>query len=415
MTEIIKTMSVFDNIVNRFNDLKDVINLQDEDLKYLLEPKLVSHTEIEVDGQKFPAWRIISNRALGPGKGGVRFHPDVSEDEVKSLAFWMSLKNSLLDLPYGGAKGGVKFNPKEHDAKFLEKVSRKYIDAFYKVLGQDKDIPAPDVYTNPQTMSWMLDQYEKNVGHHEPGMITGKPVELGGIALRSDSTAKGAYLVTLEMVRTLGLKEKGLTVAIQGFGNAGLNVAKMLYADGFRVIAANDSRGGVYNEEGIDVNELIKFKEEFGVVSAFSNYKAISNDELLELDVDILILSALENQITEKNADKIKAKQIVEIANGPINYEADKILFGKGITVVPDILANAGGVLVSYFEWSQNRTGNILDQNYLAGLLNERMIKSWHNVYNKHLELDKKIDLRKSAYIIALERIIKAEKLRGNL
>lgn len=408
-------MSVFDNVVKRFEDLKEIINLKDEDLKYLLEPKLVSHTELEVDGQKFPAWRIISNRALGPGKGGIRFHPEVSEDEVKSLAFWMSLKNSLLDLPYGGAKGGVKFNPKEHDTKFLEKVSRKYIDAFYKVLGQDKDVPAPDVYTNPQTMSWMLDQYEKNVGHHEPGMITGKPVELGGIALRSDSTAKGAYLVTLEMVKTLGLKEKGLTVAIQGFGNAGLNVAKMLYADGFKIVAANDSRGGVHNEEGIDINELIKFKEEFGVVSAFSNYKAISNDELLELDVDILILSALENQITSKNADKIKAKQIIEIANGPIDYEADKVLFNKGIIVVPDILANAGGVLVSYFEWSQNRTGNILDQNYLAGLLNERMIKSWHNVYNKHLELDKKIDLRKAAYIIALERIIKAEKLRGNL
>lgn len=408
-------MSVFDNVIKRFEDLKEVINLKDEDLKYLLEPKLVSYTELEVDGKKLPAWRIISNRALGPGKGGIRFHPEVSEDEVKSLAFWMSLKNSLLDLPYGGAKGGVKFNPKEHDPKFLEKVSRKYIDAFYKVLGQDKDIPVPDVYTNPQTMSWMLDQYEKNVGHHEPGMITGKPVELGGIALRSDSTAKGAYLVILEMVKTLGLKEKGLTVAIQGFGNAGLNVAKMLYADGFKIVAANDSRGGVHNEEGIDINELIKFKEEFGVVSAFSDYKAISNDELLELDVDILILSALENQITEKNADKIKAKQIIEIANGPIDYEADKVLFAKGITVVPDILANAGGVLVSYFEWSQNRTGNILDQNYLAGLLNERMIKSWHNVYNKHLELDKKIDLRKAAYIIALERIIKAEKLRGNL
>lgn len=408
-------MSVFDNVIKRFEDLKEVINLKDEDLKYLLEPKLVSHAELEVDGQKFPAWRIISNRALGPGKGGIRFHPEVSEDEVKSLAFWMSLKNSLLDLPYGGAKGGVKFNPKEHDTKFLEKVSRKYIDSFYKILGQDKDIPAPDVYTNPQTMSWMLDQYEKNIGHHEPGMITGKPVELGGIALRSDSTAKGAYLVILEMVKTLGLPEKGLTVAVQGFGNAGLNVAKMLYADGFKIVAANDSRGGVHNEEGIDINELIKFKEEFGVVSAFSDYKAISNDELLELDVDILILSALENQITENNADKIKAKQVVEIANGPISYEADKVLFDKGITVVPDILANAGGVLVSYFEWSQNRTGNILDQNYLAGLLNERMIKSWHNVYNKHLELDKKIDLRKAAYIIALERIIKAEKLRGNL
>ncbi|PKM91617.1 glutamate dehydrogenase [Candidatus Falkowbacteria bacterium HGW-Falkowbacteria-1] len=408
-------MSVFDNVVKRFSDLKEVINLKDDDLKYLLEPKLVSQTELDVDGEKFSAWRIVSNRALGPGKGGIRFHPDVCEDEVKSLAFWMSLKNSLLGLPYGGAKGGIKFNPKERDAKFLEKISRKYIDAFYNVLGQDKDIPAPDVYTNPQTMAWMLDQYEKNVGHHEPGMITGKPIELGGIALRGDSTAKGAYLVILEMVKTLGLKDKELTVAVQGFGNAGLNIAKMLFADNFKIVAVNDSKGGVYNQEGIDINELIKFKEEYGLVSSFAEYQAVSNDELLEMDVDILILSALENQITTKNADKIKAKHIVEIANGPVDYDADKILFSKGITVVPDILANAGGVLVSYFEWSQNRTGNILDENYLAGLLNERMIKSWYNVYNKYLDLDKKVDLRKAAYIIALERIIKAEKLRGNL
>ena len=408
-------MSVFDNVIKRFEDLKEIINLKDEDLKYLLEPKLVSDAELEVDGHKFPAWRIISNKALGPGKGGIRFHPEVSEDEVKSLAFWMSLKNSLLGLPYGGAKGGVKFNPKEHDTKFIEKVARKYIDAFYKVLGQDKDIPAPDVYTNPQTMAWMLDQYEKNVGHHEPGMITGKPVELGGMALRSDSTAKGAYLVLLEAIKTLNLKAENLTVAIQGFGNAGLNVAKMLYADNFQITAVNDSKGGIYNNNGIDINELIKFKQEFGLVSAFSDNQAISNDELLEADVDVLILGALENQITEKNADKTKAKYILEIANGPVTYEADKVLFGKGTVVIPDILANAGGVLVSYFEWSQNRTGNILDENYLTGLLSEKMIKSWHNVYNKYLELDKKVDLRGSAYIIALEKIIKAEKLRGNL
>lgn len=408
-------MSVFENIVKRFTDLKELVNLSDEELKKILEPNQISYNELEVDGKKFPAWRIVSNRALGPGKGGIRFHPEVSEDEVKSLSFWMSLKNSLLELPYGGAKGGVKFNPKGQDEKFLEKVSRAYIDSFYKVLGENKDVPAPDVYTNPQVMSWMLDQYEKNIGEHQPAMITGKPVELGGIALRSDSTAKGAYLIIDEIVKTLDLNKKNLTVAIQGFGNAGLNVAKMLYAENFKIVAVNDSQGGIYNSAGIDINELIKFKEEYGVVSAYSKNKAVSNKELLELDVDILILSALENQITEDNASNIKAKHIVEIANGPVNYNADKVLFNKGIMVWPDILVNSGGVVVSYFEWSQNKTGNILDENYLAKLLNAKMIRAFNNVYNQYLSLDKKVDLRSSAYILALNRIVKAERLRGNL
>ena len=408
-------MSVFENIVKRFTDLKELVNLSDEELKKILEPNQISYNELEVDGKKFPAWRIVSNRALGPGKGGIRFHPEVSEDEVKSLSFWMSLKNSLLELPYGGAKGGVKFNPKGQDEKFLEKVSRAYIDSFYKVLGENKDVPAPDVYTNPQVMSWMLDQYEKNIGEHQPAMITGKPVELGGIALRSDSTAKGAYLIIDEIVKTLDLNKKNLTVAIQGFGNAGLNVAKMLYAENFKIVAVNDSQGGIYNSAGIDINELIKFKEEYGVVSAYSKNKAVSNKELLELDVDILILSALENQITEDNASNIKAKHIVEIANGPVNYNADKVLFNKGIMVWPDILVNSGGVVVSYFEWSQNKTGNILDENYLAELLNTKMIRAFNNVYNQYLKLDKKVDLRSSAYILALNRIVKAERLRGNL
>lgn len=408
-------MSVFENIVKRFTDLKELVNLSDEELKKILEPNQISYNELEVDGKKFPAWRIVSNRALGPGKGGIRFHPEVSEDEVKSLSFWMSLKNSLLELPYGGAKGGVKFNPKGQDEKFLEKVSRAYIDSFYKVLGENKDVPAPDVYTNPQVMSWMLDQYEKNIGEHQPAMITGKPVELGGIALRSDSTAKGAYLIIDEIVKTLDLNKRKLTIAIQGFGNAGLNVAKMLYAENFKIVAVNDSQGGIYNSAGIDINELIKFKEEYGVVSAYSKNKAVSNKELLELDVDILILSALENQITEDNASNIKAKHIVEIANGPVNYNADKVLFNKGIMVWPDILVNSGGVVVSYFEWSQNKTGNILDENYLAKLLNAKMIRAFNNVYNQYLSLDKKVDLRSSAYILALNRIVKAERLRGNL
>jgi glutamate dehydrogenase/leucine dehydrogenase len=408
-------MSVYQNIINRLNDLKGLMKLKEEEIKYILEPQQVSFANLKVDGQEIPAWRIISNRALGPGKGGVRFYPTVSEDETKSLAFWMSLKNSLLDLPYGGAKGGVQFNPKEHDEIFLEKVSRAYVDAFYKNLGQDKDIPAPDVYTNAQTMAWMLDQYEKNIGEHQPGMITGKPVELGGIALRSDATAKGAYFVILEMLKTLDVDKKDLKVAIQGFGNASSNIAKMLYADDFKIIAVNDSQGGVYNDRGMDINELIKFKEEYGVVSAFSEFKSISNEDLLSLDVDILILGALENQVTKENAKNIKAKYIIEIANGPTSYEADKILFEKGIVVVPDILANSGGVLVSYFEWSQNRTGGIMEEDYLLGLFKKKMVKSWHNVYNKYLEFDKKIDLRTSAYILALDKIIKAEKLRGRI
>ncbi|MDD3711149.1 MAG: Glu/Leu/Phe/Val dehydrogenase [Patescibacteria group bacterium] len=408
-------MSVFQNIVSRLSDLKGLMKLKEDEIKYLLEPQKISSATLKVDGKKFPAWRIISNQALGPGKGGVRFHPGVCEDEVKSLAFWMSLKNSLLGLPYGGAKGGVQFNPKEHDEIFLEKVSRAYIDSFYKVLGQDKDIPAPDVYTNSQTMAWMLDQYEKNIGEHQAGMITGKPVELGGITLRSDATAKGAYFVISELTKTLGIEDKELTVAIQGFGNAGLNIAKMMYDGNFKIVAVNDSKGGIYNQAGINITELVKFKEEYGVVSAFSDHQAISNDELLESEVDILILGALENQITKENAEKIKAKYIVEIANGPTSYEADKILFEKGIIVVPDILANAGGVLVSYFEWSQNRTGNILDEEYLVKLFKNKMVQSFHNVYNKYLDFDKKIDLRTSAYIIALDKIIKAEKLRGRM
>ncbi|MFA5644107.1 MAG: Glu/Leu/Phe/Val dehydrogenase [Patescibacteria group bacterium] len=408
-------MSVFQNIVHRFDDLKSLMKLKDEEIKYLLEPQKVSSANLKIDGQEFPAWRIISNQALGPGKGGIRFHPGVNEDEVKSLSFWMSLKNSLLELPYGGAKGGVQFNPKDHDEAFLEKVSRAYIDAFYQVLGQDKDIPAPDVYTNSQIMSWMLDQYEKNIGEHQPGMITGKPVELGGIALRSDATAKGAYFVIKELIKTLEIENKKLTVAIQGFGNAGLNIAKMMYEGDFEIVAVNDSKGGIYNQAGINITELIKFKEEYGVVSAFSDYQAISNDELLEAEVDILILGALENQITQENAKNIKAKYIIEIANGPVSYEADKVLFEKGIIVVPDILANSGGVLVSYFEWSQNRTGNILDEDYLIKLFKDKMVQAFHNVYNKYLEFDKKIDLRTSAYILALSRIIKAEKLRGRI
>jgi len=378
-----------------------------------LEPAQINYKELDINGKKYPAWRIVYNRALGPGKGGIRFHPDVNEDEVKSLAFWMTLKDSLADVPYGGAKGGIKFDPKKADAAELEEVSRKYIDAFWEDLGQDKDIPAPDVYTNSQIMAWMLDEFEKKVGHHEPGMITGKPIELGGIKLRVDATAQGGYLVTKEMIEQFLLGKKGLTIAIQGFGNAGLYMAKKLYKDGLKIVAVSDSQGGIYDKNGLDINVLADLKNRGQSVNDYSVGSKITNAELLALPVDILILAALENQIIADNAEEIQTNYIVEIANGPISYDADKILSGKKKIIVPDILANSGGVIVSYFEWAQNRTGQILDEEYLRGLLDKKMKSNWQKVYTKYKEKSGAITLRQAAYTIAVNRIILAGKLRG--
>ncbi len=378
-----------------------------------MEPAQINYKELDINGKKYPAWRIVYNRALGPGKGGIRFHPDVNEDEVKSLAFWMTLKDSLADVPYGGAKGGIKFDPKKADAAELEEVSRKYIDAFWEDLGQDKDIPAPDVYTNSQIMAWMLDEFEKKVGHHEPGMITGKPIELGGIKLRVDATAQGGYLVTKEMIEQFLLGKKGLTIAIQGFGNAGLYMAKKLYKDGLKIVAVSDSQGGIYDKNGLDINVLADLKNRGQSVNDYSVGSKITNAELLALPVDILILAALENQIIADNAEEIQTNYIVEIANGPISYDADKILSGKKKIIVPDILANSGGVIVSYFEWAQNRTGQILDEEYLRGLLDKKMKSNWQKVYTKYKEKSGAITLRQAAYTIAVNRIILAGKLRG--
>ena len=375
-----------------------------------------SEAKLKVGEEEIPAWRIVFNDALGPGKGGIRFHPNVCEDEVKSLAFWMTIKDSLAGLPYGGAKGGVKFNPKETNQEKQEEISRQFIDSFYEFLGQDIDIPAPDVYTNSQIMAWMLDEYEKKVGHHEPGMITGKPLELQGCSLRGTATAKGGFIIVEQLIKDLIKKEKqDLSFAIQGFGNAGQNLAKMLNKAGAKVVAVSDSKGGVYNEQGLDIEALAKSKAENGDVGTGFNGKKITNQELLTLSVDVLVLAALENQITKENAHQIQAQYIVEIANGPITYQADKILFEKGIKVVPDVLANAGGVIVSYFEWAQNRTGNILDKDYLANLLEAKMISSWQKVLKLSQDKQGEIDFRTAAYILAIRKILEAERLRGNL
>lgn len=407
-------MSIVQDNLERLRIVASLDGISDRDLSLLSEPALVSKTDLDVNGNKYPAWRILYSRDLGPGKGGIRFHQDVSEDEVQSLAFWMALKNSLADIPYGGAKGGVKFDPKKADKAELEAVSRAYARAFQPVLGQDKDVPAPDVYTNSQTMAWILDEYEKIVGHHEPGMITGKPVELGGIKLRSDSTAQGGYFIAQEMVKEFlpNKATKDIKVAVQGFGNAGLFMAEKLFADGFKIVATSDSRGGIFKESGLDIKALSDFKAEANSVGDFKDGQVISNEELLELDVDILVLAALENQITAVNADKIKAKHIIELANGPVDLAADKILDAAGKVIVPDILANSGGVIVSYFEWAQNRTGQILDEEYLKSLLEKKMRSNWERMLFLYKEKSG-ISLRQAAYILAVRRILAAKHWRG--
>jgi len=406
---------IFSNISKKLTEIKKIENLSDKELKLLSTPKKVNHSLLRIGRKKIPAWRIVFNDSLGPGKGGIRFHPNVSEDEVKSLAFWMSIKNSLADLPYGGAKGGVKFNPKSVSNKQLQEISRKFVSAFYKNLGQDKDIPAPDVYTNSQVMAWMLDEYEKRVGHHEPAMITGKPLELQGCSLRNEATARGGFIIIKELVKEFKLNKKDIKIAVQGFGNAGLYISQMLAKGGFKVVAVSDSKSGIYSEKGLNIKEAIKIKQNENSVAGYKKAKLISNGDLLKLPVSILILAALENQITKDNATDVKAKYIVEIANGPISYEADKTLFNKGIVVAPDVLANSGGVIVSYFEWAQNRTGNILDKKYLEKILVRKMLNSWREITKLYKEKDKSIDLRTAAYIIAIRKILAAEKLRGNL
>jgi len=408
-------MNVFKSNLQRIEEIKKLEGLRDEEIAIFLSPVESRYAELELDGRKYPAWRVVYSRDLGPGKGGIRFHPEVSEDKVKSLSFWMALKNSLANIPYGGAKGGIKIDPKVLNKNKLEEISRQYVRQFSDFLGQDKDIPAPDVYTNSQTMSWMLDEFEKIKKHHEPGMITGKPIELGGVKIRQDATAQGGYLVLKEMVTAFLSKKSDLSIAIQGFGNAGSLLAEKLFADGFRIVAVSDSSGGIYNQAGLDIKKLKDYKKLTGNVSTYNQGERISNQDFLELKVDILVLAALENQITDSNANKIKADFLLELANGPIDFAADNILSANNKLVVPDILANSGGVIASYFEWAQNKTGQILDEDYLCQTLDKKMRVNWHRVYQKYIDSDKKISLRQAAYSLAMNRIIEAARYRGRI
>ena len=409
-------MDIFENIENEMQKLSAYMDLSQDEKEYLLGHKSVQKASLKVDDKTYPAWRIIHNNTLGPGKGGIRFHPNVTEDEVKALSFWMSIKNALTGIPYGGAKGGVRVNPKELSKEQIEKLSREYVKHFHRFLGQDKDIPAPDVYTNSQVMAWMLDEFEKIKERHEPGMITGKPLVLGGCRIREDATSKGGVIVLEQFMKRLNNNE--MKVAVQGFGNAGMNVAKMLHDKGYNIVAVTDSKGGVLTEEGINVESLIKHKKETGRVAGFKNLPEITNKEILQMQTDILILAAMEDQITAENQKNVKAKYILELANGPITFEADEVLAQNGTIVLPDILANAGGVVASYCEWMQNKTGGMRSAERMAETLNHIMTEAFHNVYELYQEKknsNKAFSFRTAAYIIAVKRILKAAKARGEL
>ncbi|MCL4326117.1 MAG: Glu/Leu/Phe/Val dehydrogenase [Candidatus Thermoplasmatota archaeon] len=395
-----------------------IMKLEKEIHALLRVPKQILEVSIPVkmDNGKtevYRGFRVHYNDARGPTKGGIRFHPEETLDTVKALAAWMTWKTSVVDIPYGGAKGGVICDPKKMSNNELERLARGYVRAIGRsFIGSEVDIPAPDVYTTPQIMAWMMDEYSVIVGHNEPGMITGKPLSVGGSLGRGDATAKGGMYCLREAAKSMGMDLKKVRVAIQGFGNAGQYAHKLVTEMfGSKVVAVSDSKGGIYSEDGLNYSKVMEHKNKTGSVVNYPGAKSISNEELLELGVDVLIPAALENQIRKDNAGKIKAKIVVELANGPTTPEADEILNKNNILDIPDFLANAGGVTVSYFEWVQNINGYYWSEEEVYEKLDKKMTKAFHDV----MEAKKRYntDPRMAAYIVAVGRVADAVKIRG--
>ncbi|WP_040725547.1 Glu/Leu/Phe/Val dehydrogenase [Thiomicrorhabdus sp. Kp2] len=369
----------------------------------------------------FTGYRVQYDDTRGPTKGGIRYHPRVNLDEVTSLSFWMTVKCAVAGLPFGGAKGGVMVNPKELSKLELERLSRGYIRAFADMLGDSRDIPAPDVYTNSTIMGWMADEYNMISRRQVPGAITGKPVHLGGSEGRNSATGQGALHALNEYARRKGCKPEETSIAVQGFGNVGYHFARLAKAMGYRVVAVSDSQGAIYSTSGLNIEDVYRFKRSDnklasvycdGSVCNMLDYQELSNDELLELEVDVLVLGALENQITQLNAHNIKAKTVLEIANGPVTPQADEVLEKNGIHVIPDVLANSGGVIVSYFEWVQNRSGLYWESAEVEAKLKKLMCREANIIYD--LALNHQCSLRTAAYIHGIARLAGAIDERGN-
>ena len=406
-------------VANRQFDLAaDILKLDASTRNVLKHPKNLVRVAVPVrmdngETRVFTGYRSQYQDARGPYKGGIRYHPQVSEDEVIALSAWMTWKTAVMDLPLGGGKGGIICDPKSMSVRELEQLTRGYARAISGIVGPEKDVPAPDVYTGGREMAWFMDEYSRQVGRREPGVITGKPVEIGGSLGRDTATARGCMIATREAFRVRGIQTQGATIAIQGFGNAGSYVAVLAqeFLPGSKVVAVSDSKGGVYNPNGFDVKALVDHKEKTGAVSGFPGAKDISNEEVLTLPVTLLVPAALEGQITAANADKVQAKIVAEAANGPTLPEADEMLYKKGSFVVPDILANAGGVTVSWFEMLQSKTEYPWSLRQVQERLEERMVKAFNDVYSastKH-----KVHMRTAAYVVAVDRVARALKLVG--
>ncbi len=360
----------------------------------------------------FKGFRVQYNDSRGPNKGGIRFHPEETIDTVRALAAWMTWKTAVVDIPLGGGKGGVICNPKCMSERELERLSRAYIDQVGRIIGPDKDVPAPDVYTTPQIMAWMMDEFSKINGCNSPGVITGKPLSVGGSEGRGDATARGGAYCTREAAKYLDIDLAKSSVAIQGFGNAG-QFAATLFASilGCKIVAVSDTKGGVYCKDGIDPEAIVKWKLEKGTVVGFPGTTPVSNGDILELPVEVLVPAALENVITSENAADIKAKIVCELANGPTTPEADEILYKNGVFVIPDFLANAGGVTVSYYEWVQNMTNYYWEEDDVHVKLDKKMTKAFQDVLV--MAGDYKVDMRTAAYMVSIGRVAEAMKLRG--
>ncbi len=404
-------MAAFQYFKQNMDRAADLLGLSEEQRAKLETPDRVLKADLTItrdDGSSatYPAYRVQFNNARGPYKGGIRFHPDADEDEVSALAAMMAVKCAVVDIPFGGGKGGVKFNPKEHSPREIDEVSRAFVRAFADNLGPDTDVPAPDVYTNPEIMSIMLDEYEKIAGKPSPAFITGKPIEKGGSLGRDTATADGAVIVLDALLRDQHRSLEGLTAAVQGAGNAGAQAARLLAEGGAKVIAIADSHGTIANPHGLDVEHVLTVKEEKGSVHDAEGEK-LSAEELIGTACDVLVPAALEEQIRSDNVASVRTGVVLEIANGPTTPEADQELFDNGIIVVPDVLANAGGVTVSYFEWLQNKSGVTWTEDQVRDRLKETMEDAYRDVAD--FAAERNITLREAAYALAITRILDAE------
>ncbi len=405
----------FKSAMQQLKNAAAVLELDKNTLELLQKPTRVISVSIPItmdngSTRVFEGYRVQYNDSRGPYKGGLRFHPQVNMDEVKALAFWMCIKNAVVDVPYGGGKGGIAVDPKKLSKGELERLSRKFIDLIYKDIGPHIDVPAPDVNTTPQIMGWMVDEYSKLVGKFTPAVITGKPLSMGGSEGREEATGFGGVEILKQAASALKLK-KGSTVAIQGIGNVGSFFGELAAASGFKVVAVSDSKGGIYNPTGLDMNKVMEHKKALGSLHNFPGATMVTNEKLLELPVDILVPAALENQLHKANAKKVKAKLIIEMANGPTTPEADIIFHKRGIWVIPDVLSNSGGVSTSYLEWVQNLSGYSWPKDEVLKKLTAYMVEAWKNVMMVRTQYQ--TDFRNAAFILAINRIAEAMHSRG--